>query len=448
VQKLKKQRLKKVSKLILAISAAVLIPVAILLQMYFGGNWYTLFHSYSLGMFFGLIAWIFFCVTLLLSSRLSVLDRLFGQDQLIIMHRYTASYGLCAAMIHGIFKLQFFSDMTMQFVTGIWGYFIIFSLSLLSIAVMSKSIFDKHILVASVKKMVRAKIRYSKMKFIHNALPIALLVIMIHIIAAASTSENVFRELFILSTGVSVLYLWFFHEFIRPHMDRKGVVTKVTTESPSLFSVEFTLNKGVDCKAGQFGYFRFLVSPLKHEEHPFTIASIIDKTKCSLLVKKEGLWTHALAACHVGTPIAFDGAYGLFSFDEDTPMLWIAGGVGITPFLAKVRKMFLDGDRFLKPVTLVWSASFSSEMPFRVEFEHYAEIDHNFSFVPICTRDPSGKRITEYDISRLIKTNENAEREIPSVWLCGSESLRYTVKKGIKRVSLPKQKFHYENFTV
>ena len=93
-------------------------------------------------------------------------------------------------------------------------------------------------------------------------------------------------------------------------------------------------------KAGQFAFLK-IDAPGLREPHPFTIASAPDEPGLRFVIKDLGDWTHRLGSeLAVGTRVVVDGPYGhLHPVPKSArgPVVWIAGGVGITPFLGAAR---------------------------------------------------------------------------------------------------------------
>jgi predicted ferric reductase len=73
------------------------------------------------------------------------------------------------------------------------------------------------------------------------------------------------------------------------------------------------------------------------EFHPYTIASAERSDgRLTLLVKSLGDCTRNIQGVEPGVPVRLQGPFGAFlqARDEARRQLWIAGGIGITPFLA------------------------------------------------------------------------------------------------------------------
>lgn len=433
----------------LLFSFLLAIPLAIGLHLYMAGNWYSLFHSYSLGIVFGLTAWILFLATLMLACRIGILERIFGQDRLIAMHRYMALTAILAGFFHVFFKLKFSAEITIQHITGFSSAVIILPISAISLLIMSRSIFDRYALFYRLKHRVRSMIRYSAMKFFHNGLALALAVILLHIIIAPSTSETVVRSYFILLTGIPVLTAWLFHKLIRPRIALKGKVSAINAYSDSLYSVRITLMKKLSIIPGQFAYFRFLCRGLAREEHPLTISGMPEKCTIELLIKKEGNWTKAVSEVPNDTAISLDGPYGKFTLSPSGTMLWIAGGVGITPFIARIRQMKQDNISCQKATVLIWTTRTIKEMPYKQEINAYALQDELFTFIPLHTRESGqSERLDADKVCRELENLKSIGVEMPSLWFCGSLSLQKTVFNGAKKAGLSGRYLFFEEFAV
>ncbi|MGY9073208.1 MAG: ferredoxin reductase family protein [Acidimicrobiales bacterium] len=116
-----------------------------------------------------------------------------------------------------------------------------------------------------------------------------------------------------------------------PHRVTSAAVTGSTMElelAPTKHAVEY--------EAGQFAVVKVQKRGLS-EPHIFTIASTPDETGLRFYIRDLGDWTARLHRSElVGTRVLIEGPYGRFEpFTHGrTPTVWIAGGVGITPFLA------------------------------------------------------------------------------------------------------------------
>ena len=88
-------------------------------------------------------------------------------------------------------------------------------------------------------------------------------------------------------------------------------------------------------RAGQFAFVKVRERGLA-EPHPFTIASAPHEPSLRFFVRDLGDWTQRVGeGLQVGMQVRVEGPYGRFEPDApDRRCVWVAGGVGITPFLA------------------------------------------------------------------------------------------------------------------
>lgn len=91
-------------------------------------------------------------------------------------------------------------------------------------------------------------------------------------------------------------------------------------------------------------------------------------------------YKRALAAAEPGSTLAVTGTWGDFLLPRDeTPVLLVAAGIGVTPFVSQLRQQRLAGLR--RDVVLVYIASDSGELAFR------AEVEETGARVVVFTRD-------------------------------------------------------------
>jgi len=91
-------------------------------------------------------------------------------------------------------------------------------------------------------------------------------------------------------------------------------------------------------RPGQFAFIKIDLPGLR-EPHSFTFASGPRKRNLRFIVRELGDWTRAMRATDLkGVSVAVEGPYSLFEpiGKPSQPVVWIAGGVGVTPFLSAI----------------------------------------------------------------------------------------------------------------
>jgi predicted ferric reductase len=97
-------------------------------------------------------------------------------------------------------------------------------------------------------------------------------------------------------------------------------------------------------EAGQFAFVRFDAS---EGAHPFTITSPwTGDGRLVFLIKGLGDYTKKLPTLlHPGDLLRVEGPYGCFRFEgRKQRQIWVGGGIGITPFIARMQQLALQPD--------------------------------------------------------------------------------------------------------
>jgi predicted ferric reductase len=117
---------------------------------------------------------------------------------------------------------------------------------------------------------------------------------------------------------------------------------------------------------GQFAWIR-LDRSVTAEEHPFTIASSAHLDTTEFTIRHTGDFTRALRRLPPGAPVWVDGPHGAFTNDvgAGAGFVMIAGGVGVTPMMSMLRTAAHRGDP--RPYRLVVVAGSPEDLLFRDE---------------------------------------------------------------------------------
>jgi predicted ferric reductase len=83
------------------------------------------------------------------------------------------------------------------------------------------------------------------------------------------------------------------------------------------------------------------------QRHPFSISSAASDRRLELTAKVSGDYTDRLVdRLRPGVPAKIAGPFGGFTFETGGPeQIWIAGGIGVTPFISWLRSVDDDFDR-------------------------------------------------------------------------------------------------------
>lgn len=151
-------------------------------------------------------------------------------------------------------------------------------------------------------------------------------------------------QIFFIIGTLSYLYTELFGGFFKKYLSYR--VEAVYHPNNSTTEVVLRANKDAIKKqrAGQFLFVRFPKEKTLNESHPFTISSAPHEDVLRLTIKACGDYTrHLFGNLQAGTHAIVEGAYGMFDYKTSgKKQVWVAGGIGVTPFLSFIRDM--NGD--------------------------------------------------------------------------------------------------------
>lgn len=433
------------------IGAAVLCP-AVPLQAYFAGNWYSLLHSYSLGMFCGIVSYVCFANTLILSARIRVLDRLFGHDRVMVFHGRLAGVAFAFACAHVIFKSLYFVSGTIQITLGIVALALFAIVGLTTVLFMLGNPLHRIKALSALRAwgVRRLGFDYSRLKLFHNLTAPALALVTAHVLMASPTAETRARLGLMGAWGAMALLVHVYHKVLRVAIccRRAFRVTAVRHLTDTVVEIRAGRPDGstFEYRAGQFAFFRILSPACGLEEHPFTISSPPCSETLTITVKALGDYSAALPAVPVGAKLICDGPYGRFTPVRGAgPYLFAAGGIGITPFLSILKEWDTVG--ITEPVTLIWSMRIRDERIDEGFFAAAATRHPAFKFIPVLTHESGvggGQRV---DRALLRACIEPANAAGLAAYICGPDPFRRAVIGHLRDLGLPPRAIHYEAFS-
>jgi predicted ferric reductase len=192
----------------------------------------------------------------------------------------------------------------------------------------------------------------------------------------------------------------------------------------------------LEFKAGQFVYATFHQSGLPRESHPFTVASAPDGDSLRLAVKRLGDFTRSVMKLRPGSVAQLEGPFGCFCLRSDLAhsQTWIAGGIGITPFLSWARS--LD-----KPISadLYYCTPGPEQGHFLDELYDIADRYPTFRVIPM--RKRSLGHLTASDIEAV-----NPNLSDGHVFICGPPVMIDNLTRGLVTRGIPPHRIHAEAF--
>jgi predicted ferric reductase len=243
---------------------------------------------------------------------------------------------------------------------------------------------------------------------------------------------------FIIGT-VSYLYTEIFGGFFKKFLPYKVEAVK----HPNNSSTEVTLRARKEPirkqRAGQFLFVRFLNDKDLNESHPFTISSAPAEDVLRLTIKASGNFTRDLfAKLQEGADAVIEGPYGMFDYKRGgQKQIWLAGGIGLTPFLSFIRDM--DGS-LAHDIDFYYTVRHPEEALFVEEIQAAAE--RNPGLKPHVRFSATEGSLT---MDHILKNTNGDIREY-HVYLCGPLPMIQAFEKKFLELGLPQNQIHYEEF--
>ena len=197
--------------------------------------------------------------------------------------------------------------------------------------------------------------------------------------------------------------------------------------------------RGIAHRAGQFAFFSFDSAEIS-EVHPFTISKAPDAERVlRVTVKQLGDFTARLdGRLRPGVRVAVSPSYGHFIRAGRRPEIWIAGGIGITPFLAWAEGLDDNGE----PVHLFYCVSERSAAAHLTELEAIAEQKPRFHLHVVVSKT-DGRLTVQQIVDRIGVPLGQVEAAF-----CGPEAMRKALREALEARGLPRGRFRFEAFEI
>ncbi len=216
-------------------------------------------------------------------------------------------------------------------------------------------------------------------------------------------------------------------------------ISQITHHEPGILDLQLTTQKPFFYQPGQYAFLRFAHDK---EPHPFTIASSGDDPRAlRFAIKSLGDFTGDLTSrLQVGQSITVEGPYGEFQFDAPgTRQVWIAGGIGITPFMARLEQVANRGGS-PQPIDF-WYATRSDKTRL---FPHSLEELCQQTGVTLYHLDSTqNEYLTADRLHQTVGSFDNV-----SIWFCGPSAFAQCLLNGLAAHGFDKRHFHYDSFAM
>ena len=428
-------------------------------SQFFSGGFYGTMSN--LGRVTGLVGMVMYSLNLIYSTRMKFLEKLFGGlNRVYIAHHVLGGLALVMLCFHPFFlAVRYLTSSVRQ------AALLLLPHDLAPVSALFDSKNQLHLdvlqqwavffgIVAFWGMAVLLiftffiKLPYHVWLFTHKFLGFAFFLAGLHVLFIASdTSRNGLLKYYILLIAFLGLVA-FVYRTIMPKIfikRYKYYVDNVSTVGGNVTKLDL---RPVDTKMlftpGQFVFIRFMYSGKKvvtSEWHPFSISSGEKDDLLEISVKSLGDYTSQLAKLQHGVVAEIEGAYGRFSYTnfKNKNQIWVAGGIGITPFLSMAKSLPDDGYK----IDLYYSVKAQSEL---IQWEKLVEIARvkkgKFRLIPFVADDKKEFLTTDF----IVKYSKNLQGK--EIFICGPPPMMQSLRKQFRMGGVPNSKIHSEEFAM
>ena len=406
----------------------------------------------SLGKLLGLVGFVMFAINFLLSTRAKWLEKFFvGLNSAYKAHHILGGLALVFLLFHPLFlalkyiewtSLATFQEAAKFLLPKIVDFSAPQAVIQEDLSMIAGSIaFFGMVVLLFITFFVN--LPYQIWLLTHKFLGIAFVFAGLHVIFISSdVSRNKVLLVYILGWFVVGLASYIYKTIAGNIVIRREeyIVSKVTVSNSVIGLSLSPKNKPLSLKPGQFLFVRF-VSPSKvvsKEEHPFSVASISDDGSMLLYIKSLGDYTSHLENIEAGAIAQVEGAYGSFGkvTTLNKPQVWIAGGIGITPFLSLAQAL----NETSPNVNMFYSVEDRSQFVGQEMLDNMMKAKSNFKLDNYVTKEHGGFITAQY-IQNVAGDLSNKE-----FFICGPSGMMSSLRKQLISSGVKKNNIHTEEF--
>ena len=373
-------------------------------------------------------------VQMALGSRIKLLDSNLGLDRLLIFHR---SSGI---VIAGIILLHPLMIIISEQASGFAAPFgLTKATGLIAISALFAA-------VGSPLIIRRLFSRYETWASIHR---VAFFVLPLAFIHSFFFGDNPSRKpLLFLWLLISLIYAAIiFHRSITRYLSYRSPyrVSKITAETPLINTLAMK-GKPLEHHPGQFAFLK-VASKGAFQWHPFTISSSPSRPEVTFTIKSVGDFTSEISRLKRGQSAFLLGPFGNFVLpqDMDIPIVFLAGGIGITPFLSMLAWLADRGRN--RHITLLWANKTKEDIFAQEQFDGFQLRISGLKVVHVLSRDLDWNGEKGHINEAVIRRNV-PEPEKAIFLLCGPPAFMNTLLDILKEMGIQKNRILLERFSL
>ncbi|HEY0846241.1 MAG TPA: ferric reductase-like transmembrane domain-containing protein [Noviherbaspirillum sp.] len=394
----------------------------------------------------GLSSIVLMSLAMILATRPVWLERpLGGMDRIYRMHKWAGILGISLAAAHWLVEM---SDDILKALIGRTGRLPkenhVGLLEALRDLAEEMGEWAIYALLAMLVLTLWKRFPYLVWRYVHRVMPVLYLMLAFH--AALLSPSDYWMQpvgllLAVFLAGGTIASILSLMGAIGKRRLVEGTVVSVKRTAADVTEVACRL--GDAWRGHRPGQFAFITFDRLEGPHPFTIACA-DKgdNTISFQIKALGDYTRVLADRLIpGQAVQVEGPYGRFDLSRRSKraqQIWIAGGIGVTPFLAWLESMQQNPES--APVADLHYCTRDREQDAFV-----GRLEALCATLPSIRLHVHGARQGEA-ISAETLISDEKPRKPAEIWFCGPQGLADKLVDGLRTSWKGRFRFHQEAF--
>lgn len=231
----------------------------------------------------------------------------------------------------------------------------------------------------------------------------------------------------------------------------RATILDKTEVAEGTLLVRFKLSEDVDFKPGQYFVIR-LFNPPYHDEkgamRHFTIVnSPAEKNILSFATRvRDSAFKKSIQEFPLGTEVEVGPIRGDFVLPDDSnkPLVFIAGGIGITPFFSMLQHVKEENLGY--KITLLYSNRDQASAAFLKELQDLSQQNPNFKLVLTMTEDPGWSGEKEKIDAGFIKKHVE-DLQTAFFYTAGPPAMVEVIIYALKEAGVDSSRIKSENFS-
>jgi predicted ferric reductase len=390
---------------------------------------------WTLGDIFGLVGFAMFALVLMLSARFKFYEKFFnGINDTYAAHHFFGGLAFCLLLFHPLLLAE--NALVVSFRSA--------ALFLLPSASWPLNFGQMALFTMIITLYITfyLQIKYNIWKWTHKLMGIAFLLAFLHVnFIGADVQSNYALKIYFFILGVTALLIYLYRSVLYRYLVRtySYTIKNVQQHPDKIWEIEMQpAQSPLKFVPGQFAFFKFFSQAVSQEPHPFSFSSNPDTVK--IAVKESGDYTNNIGKLQAGDKARIEGPFGAFDFRScpHKKQIWVAGGVGVTPFLSMIRS-FSEKDSAYK-IDFYFSLRDRKSLAFAEEIEKIAQkFKSNINLIIWITEEKG------FINAKLIaETAKDAKEQ--DILICGPVPMMNALKKQFLELGVGKKQIHTEEF--